>query len=83
MFNVEPPNTYVCLNDYKLPYKEQLEELHLLPLMYLFVKSVKPPTDHLYIRSHIQFAGNPIRSGISSKLKHFSLHIITFISNRI
>ena len=46
-----------------------------------FVKYLKAPIDHLDIRSHIQFAGNPTRLGTSSKLKHFSLHHFYF--NRI
>ena len=53
--------TKYILNDYQLPYKERLEWLHLLPLMYtyelndliLFIKSLKAPTDHFDIRNHI------------------------------
>ena len=68
--------TKYILNNYELPYKVQLERLHLLSLLYtyelddliLFVKSLKAPTDHFNIRRHIQFARNPTRSGVSSKL---------------
>ena len=36
----------------------------------LFVKPLTAFMDHFDIRSHIQFVGNPTRSGISSKLVH-------------
>ena len=47
--------TKYILNDYQLPYKEQLEWLCLLPLMYTYelndlifsIKSLKAPMDHL------------------------------------
>ena len=35
-----------------------------------FIKSLKVPMDHFNIRNYIQFAGNPTRSGTSSKLVH-------------
>ena len=86
--------TKYILNDYQLPFKEQLERLHLLPLMYtyelnnliFFIKSLKAPSDNFDNKSHIQFAKNHTRSGTSSKLVHsktpkqFSPHITTFTS---
>ena len=75
---VQRRDTKYILNNYELPYKVQLERLHLLPLMYTYelddlifsVKSLKASTDHFNIRRHIQFARNPTRSGTSSKLVH-------------
>ena len=74
------------LNNYSLPHKLRLEQLYLLPLMYIyelndlifFVKSLQSP--HLYfdVRQFIQFASNNTRSATAHKLvqcqSHTSLH---------
>ena len=70
--------TKYILNNYEQSYKERLEQLHLLPLMYtyelndiiFFVKSLKSPADHFDIRRHVQFAESSTRSGTSFKLVH-------------
>ena len=67
---VQRKATKYILKDYQLPYKERLEQLHLLLLMYtyelsdliFFIKSLKAPTDHFDMINHIQFAKNPTRS---------------------
>ena len=55
--------TKYILNNYELSYKSRLEQLHLLPLMYIyelndllfFIKSLKYPTSHFDISKYIQF----------------------------
>ena len=67
--------TKYILNDYNSPYKSRLQQLHILPLMYVYelndimflVKSLKSPTDNFNIKNHITFANNSTRSGIYKK----------------
>ena len=78
--------TKFILNNYSLPYKLRLEQLHLLPLMYiyelndlmLFVKSLQSPLPYFDIRQFVQFASNNTRSAAAHKLvqshSHTSLH---------
>ena len=61
-----------------MPYKSRLQQLHLLPLMYVYelndlmflIKSLKSPTDNFNIRNHIAFVSNSTRSGVHQKLVH-------------
>ena len=78
--------TKFILNNYSLPYKLRLEQLHLLPLMYIFelndlmffVKSLQSPDPYFDVRQFVQFASNNTRSAAAHKLvqclSHTSLH---------
>ena len=64
--------TKYILNDYNSSYKSRLQQLHMLPLMYIYelndikflVKSLKSPTDNFDIKNYITFASNSTRSGV-------------------
>ena len=70
--------TKYILNDYTSTYKSRLEQLNLLPLMYIYeindlmflIKSLKSPSDNFEIRDHITFTSNSTRSGTHHKLTH-------------
>jgi len=70
--------TKYILSDYTSTYKSRLEQLHLLPLMYIYeindlmflIKSLKSPSDNFQIRDHITFTSNSTRSGTHHKLVH-------------
>ena len=70
--------TKCILNNYELSYKSHLQQLHLLPLMYIYelndilflLKSLKSPSDNFDIRQFVQFTSNSTRSGSSYKLVH-------------
>jgi len=61
--------TKYILNDYNSPYKSRLQQLHLLPLMYVYelnnlmflIKSLKSPTDNFNIRNHIATPQNQLQ----------------------
>ena len=86
--------TKYILNDYNSSYKSRLQQLNLLPLMYIyklhdlifFIKSLKSPTDNFNINHHITFASSTTRSGIHQKLIHPRTSTVTqhhFYFNRI
>ena len=60
--------TKYILNDYTSSYKSRLQQLHILPLMYVYelndlmflVKSLKFPNDNFDITDHITFASNSL-----------------------
>lgn len=70
--------TKYILNDFSSSYKSRLQQLHLLPLMYIYelndlmflVKSIKSPVSNFDIRQHITFTTNNTRSGSHLKLVH-------------
>ena len=70
--------TKYILNDYELSYKSRLEQLHLLPLMYIYelndllflIKSLKFPTSHFDISKYIQFSNYGTRATFAHKLNH-------------
>ena len=70
--------TKYVLNDYTSTYKSRLEQLNLLPLMYIYeindlmflIKSLKSPSDNFEIRDHITCTSNSTRSGTHHKLTH-------------
>ena len=72
--------TKYILNNYDLSYKQRLEQLHLLPLMYtyelndlmFFIKSLKSPSAHFDISQHIQFASHSTRAASTHKLSYLS-----------
>ena len=72
--------TKYILNNYDLSYKQHLEQLHLLPLMYtyelndlmFFIKSLKSPSAHLDISQHIQFASHSTRAASTHKSSYLS-----------
>ena len=78
--------TKFILNNYSLPYKLRLEQLHLLPLMYIyelndlmfFVKFLQSPHPYFDVQKFVQFASNNTRSAAAHKLvqcqSHTSLH---------
>ena len=83
--------TKYILNDY---YKSRLQQLHILPLMYVYelndlmflVKSLKFPNDNFDITDHITFASNSTRSASFRKLVHSKTSNTTqhhFYFNRI
>ena len=73
-------STKYILNNYDLSYKQRLEQLHLLPLMYtyefidlmFFIKSLKSPSAHFDISQHIQFASHCTRAASTHKLSYLS-----------
>ena len=70
--------TKYILNDYTSSYKSRLQQLNILPLMFIFglqdlmflIKSLKSPTDNFNISNHITFASGTTRSGTYQKLVH-------------
>ena len=70
--------TKYILNNYELSYKSRLEQLHLLPLMYIyelndllfFIKPLKYPTSHFDISKYIQFSNYGTRATSAHKLNH-------------
>ena len=70
--------TKYILNDYTSSYKSRLQQLSILPLMFIFelqdlmflIKSLKSPTDNFNINNHITFASGTTRSGTHRKLVH-------------
>ena len=70
--------TKFILNDYISSYKSRLQQLNLLPLMYIYelndlmfmIKSLNTPTDNFDIRNFISFNTNSTRSGSHLKLCH-------------
>ena len=70
--------TKFILNDYLSSYKSRLQQLNLLPLMYIYelndlmflIKSLNTPTDNFDIRNFISFNTNNTRSGSHLKLCH-------------
>ena len=70
--------TKFILNNYSMDYKNRLQYLRLLPLMYVyelndlifFVKSYKAPSSHFDIRKYISFASHSTRSSSYFKLVH-------------
>ena len=70
--------TKYILNDYELSYKSRLEQLHLLPLMYIYelndllflIKYLKFPTSHFDISKYIQFSNYGTRATFAHKLNH-------------
>ena len=70
--------TKYILNDYISSYKSRLQQLNLLPLMYIYelndlmflIKSLNTPTDYFDIRHYISFNTNSTRSGSHLKLCH-------------
>jgi len=86
--------TKYILNDYQSAYKSRLEQLNLLPLMYVYelsdlmflIKSLKSPSDNFNIKDHITFASSHTRSGKHNKLQHPRISTVTqlrFYFNRI
>ena len=86
--------TKYILNDYTSSYKSRLQQLHILPLMYVYelndlmflVKSLKFPNDNFDITDHITFASNSTRSASFRKLVHSKTSNTTqhhFYFNRI
>ena len=87
--------TKYILNDYNSSYKSRLQQLNLLPLMYIFelndlmffIKSSKSPTDNFNINHHITFAEvwNPPKvnspKDINSNLHHFYFNRIARLYN--
>ena len=80
--------------NYNSSYKSRLQQLHMLPLMYIYelndimflVKSLKSPTDNFDIKNYITFASNSTRSGAYKKLAHPMISNATqhhFYFNRI
>ena len=72
--------TKYILNNYDLSYKQRLEQLHLLPLMYTYelndlmlcIKSLKSPSGHFDISQHIQFASHSTRAASTHRLSYLS-----------
>jgi len=70
--------TKYILNDYQSTYKSRLEQLNLLPVMYVYelsdlmflIKSLKSSSDNFNIKDHITFARSHTRSGMHNKLQH-------------
>ena len=70
--------TKFILNDYISSYKTRLQQLNLVPLMYIYelndlmflVKSLKTQTDNFDIKNFITFNTNSTRSGSHLKLCH-------------
>jgi len=70
--------TKYILNDYTSSYKSRLQQLQMLPLMYVYelndmmflIKSLKYPTANFNIRQHISFTSSNTRSGDHLKLVH-------------
>ena len=72
--------TKYILNNYDLSYKQRLEQLHMLPLMYtyelndlmFFIKSLKSLSAHFDISQHIQFANHSTRAASTHKLYYLT-----------
>ena len=70
--------TKYILNDYTSSYKSRLQQLNILPLMFVFelqdlmflIKSLKSPTDNFNINNYITFASGTTRSRAHHKLVH-------------
>ena len=70
--------TKFILNNYDLSYRQRLEQLHLLPLMYtyelndlmFFIKTLKFPSTHFDISEYLQFVDHNTRSASTHKLSH-------------
>ena len=72
--------TKYILNNYDLSYKQRLEQLHILPLMYTYelndlmflIKTLKFPSAHFDISKYIQFADHmhSTRATSTHKLCH-------------
>ena len=66
------------LNIYDLSYRQHLEQLHLLPLMYtyelndlmFFIKTLKFPSSHFDVCKCIQFVDHNTRVTSTHKLSH-------------
>ena len=62
--------TKYILSDYTSSYKSRLQQLNILPLMFVFelqdlmflIKSLKSPTDNFNINNYITFASGTTRS---------------------
>lgn len=78
--------TKYILNNYDLSYRQCLEQLNLLPLMYtyelndliFFIKTSQSPSAHFDISEYIQFGSHNTRSASTHKLSH---HRITSSSS--
>ena len=70
------------LNNYDLSYRQQLEQLHLLPLMYtyefkdlmFFIKTLKFPSSHFDISEYVQFVNHSTRAASTHKLSHLRIN---------
>ena len=70
--------TKFILNNYDLSYRQRLEQLHLLPLMYayelnglmFFIKTLKFPSTHFDISEYVQFVDHNTRAASTHKLSH-------------
>ena len=70
--------TKYILNNYDLSYKQRLQQLHMLPLMYtyelndlmFFIKTLKSPSTHFDISKYIQFSNHNTRAASTHKLSH-------------
>ena len=70
--------TKYILNNYDLSYKQRLQQLHMLPLMYtyelndlmLLIKTLKFPSTHFDIGKYIQFSNHSTRAASTHKLSH-------------
>ena len=70
--------TKFILNNYNLSYRQCLEQLHLLPLMYtyelndlmFFIKTLKFPSTHFDISEYLQFVDHNTRAASTHKLSH-------------
>ena len=70
--------TKYILNDFTSNYKQRLQTLHMLPLMYILeindimfcVKSLKFPQVHFKILDFVSFAPSGSRSGSRNKMQH-------------
>ena len=76
--HVQRRATKYILNDYTSSYKSRLQQLQMLPLMYVYelndmmflIKSLKYPTANFNIRQYISFTSSNTRSGDHLKLVH-------------
>ena len=83
--------TKYILNDYNSSYKSRLQQLNILPLMFIFelqdlmflIKSLKSPTDNFSINNHITFASVTTRSRTHQKLRTSTTIQCHFYFNRI
>ena len=72
--------TKYILNNYDLSYRQRLEQLHMLPLMYIYelndlmflIKTLKFPSSHFDISQYIQFVNHSTRAASAHKLSHHS-----------
>ena len=68
--------TKYILNDYTSSYKSRLQQLNILPLMFVFELQdlmflIKSPTDNFNISNYITFASGTTRSRTHHKLVYF------------